>query len=460
MKRENLRHDMRIALVMHQQYGGGIARVVDGLVSGLLESGQVAELGLFTNSHMLANDPLYQKYADHPLVTIHEVVNARLMGAGPLEAQVETEVAPHRGLVWRACRALFHILPRVMRTAVVAASVRGARIAGRAEWPWYMFKMPAATIEQLDSYDVVHFVYPYFVRPFRLRSAMVGTFHDLHFVHFPDAYPRDMLRIAQRQTRQWLRRADRIVCSTDFIRAELEAYCPTAFEKIQVVRLAPYAANTPHGSRQALSRFAVADRYIIYPANRNAHKNIGSLLQAQEILKSRGEGVQLVITGGGTQLIADGSSEIHAEDEMARLREFVRGSSLVIGEDVLALGYVTDEEVDCLTRNAALVVSTSLYEAGCGPALDAWQAGVPVAFSRIPPFLEQMETLNVSAWVFDPLDPVDIANTIGEALRDSETSALMVKASKAAIASLTWGTVAQGYLSAYRCAIDARRDRS
>ena len=141
----------------------------------------------------------------------------------------------------------------------------------------------------------------------------------------------------------------------------------------------------------------------------------------------------------------------------AEIDKYLSSSSLVVGEDVLGLGFVTDEEVDSLTRSARLVVSTSLYEAGCGPALDAWQFGVPVAFSNIPPFAEQLEALGVEAWVFDPKDPRDIARVVSQALADQERSLAMAERSKQAIADHTWRQAGEGYLRIFEQALEHYR---
>jgi glycosyltransferase involved in cell wall biosynthesis len=127
------------------------------------------------------------------------------------------------------------------------------------------------------------------------------------------------------------------------------------------------------------------------------------------------------------------------------MNEIVRRYGLVRGEDYFPLGYVPNDKVDALTAGADVVVSASLYEAGCGPANDAWQAGAPVAFSNIPQFLEQLERFGVKAWVFDPHDPHDVADKIRSAVFETETTRQMVEQSLHAFESYTWDDVAREY---------------
>ena len=154
--------------------------------------------------------------------------------------------------------------------------------------------------------------------------------------------------------------------------------------------------------------------------------------------------MQLVITGQGTDVIGK-SHGLPADDPVHLIEEAIAEHDLVEGEDYVVLGYVSNQDVDALTTGADAMVSASLYEAGCGPAMDAWQAGVPVVFSNIPPFMEQLRAFEVEAWVFDPHDPSSVADSIHGAVFDRERALQMAANSKAAFADYTWTDVARGY---------------
>lgn len=138
------------------------------------------------------------------------------------------------------------------------------------------------------------------------------------------------------------------------------------------------------------------------------------------------------------------------------LGAIIKEKGLKLGEDVFLLGYVSDEEADTLMGHADMVVSASLYEAGSGPAVDAWHAGTPVAFSNLPPFMEQLEVLGTKAWVFDPNNPDDIANVLERALFETERTRTMVEESLAAIGRRRWADVAREYYEVFRQAIDRK----
>lgn len=113
------------------------------------------------------------------------------------------------------------------------------------------------------------------------------------------------------------------------------------------------------------------------------------------------------------------------------------------------LGYVSNEQIDALIQCARVVVSTSLYEAGNGPGLDAWGKGVPVAMSDIPSFTEHLEIQGVKAQVFDPRSPLDIANKIDEILLNPAQAQRDAKTSFEAISRWNWDVAAKKYLAVF-----------
>jgi alpha-1,3-rhamnosyl/mannosyltransferase len=325
---------------------------------------------------------------------------------------------------------------------------------------WYEFALTPELVAALGTYDTVYFPFPWYIEPASIASPVVATFHDLNHLYFPGNFGRRLRRRVDRQLRFWIERADVPVASTRFIERDLSAHYRGATGRCSVVYVAPYSfVPVAEPARlAALERFGLRDQeYLIYSANQSFHKNLLGLVRAADLVKRREGNLKypVVFTGFGTDGIGLGKWPSFAE-----LDRYLASSSLTLGDDVRGLGFVTDEEVDALTRSARLVVSTSLYEAGCGPALDAWQFGVPVAFSNIPPFVEQLDALGVEAWTFDPKDPEDIARVVGRALTERQDSLAMAARSREAIKGYTWKQAAEGYLKAFELAIEHYRANS
>ena len=82
---------------------------------------------------------------------------------------------------------------------------------------------------------------------------------------------------------------------------------------------------------------------------------------------------------------------------------------LVAGRDYLALGYVSDAELQCIYRLATVVAVPSLYEGFGLPGLEAMRAGCPIVYASIPPLEEQNQLLGGIIPMFDPEDPAALA---------------------------------------------------
>jgi hypothetical protein len=103
-----------------------------------------------------------------------------------------------------------------------------------------------------------------------------------------------------------------------------------------------------------------------------------------------------------------------------------------------------------LVENAFLNISTSLYEAGSGPALDAWNQQSPVIISDIPSHRDQLNFWKINCLLFDPLNAVDIADKISYAFfHQDELREMSVKASELLNAS-NWDETAAQYLTIFK----------
>lgn len=444
---------MRIAVVLHVATSGGISRFAYALIDGILSADPSAEVGFFADQTLVEIDHLERHFEGMP-------VNVIPIRDPAVAAQPRERVKPEgeKSVVWRVGRDVLKKWPALYRIATRGLTT--ARTAIRGEKHWSMFSMPQEIVKSLNAYDVVYLALPLWIDPFETSAAVVGTFHDLNYRRFPANFSTADYRKWDSDFDYWSHRADIAVTSTQFIKSELAEAFPDVAPKVRVVYLAPYSVReVSAGQRQStLAKFGLQDKpFVVYPANITPHKNLKTYVEAAGVLKTRwgADAPKFVITGIGTDKIGQESSS----DYVASIQQSMRDAGLVLGEDVLALGYVSDSEVDALTQSAALLVSCSLYEAGCGPALDAWKSCVPVAFSNIPPFLEQLDVLGVGALTFDPLDPTAIADCVERALSEPEGMQQMARKSQEAISKYTWEGVGREYLNAFQAAMTARRDR-
>lgn len=299
----------------------------------------------------------------------------------------------------------------------------------------------------VKGFDLVYFPWPFLMNCPRLDCPMVGTFHDFNFKYYfsgTDTFRLSQRELLNREIPVWLKHSTPIV-STHFMASELEKFYPSYTSKVKIVHLAPMSMVSPLNekeSRKIVSDLGIDGDYILYPTNMCSHKNIGPLLSAVKLLRGMGHNLSLIITGSKTEVITGHACEIGIE--IGTTETNVKG-----------LGYVTNLQMDSLIQCASAVVSSSLYEAGNGPGLDAWGRGVPVAMSNIPAFTEHIKVQDVRAEIFDPRSPRDIADKIHKILSNPEKAKADALHSREVLKKHTWLETARKYLDIFDNAISS-----
>jgi len=286
-----------------------------------------------------------------------------------------------------------------------------------------------------QAFDLAFFPWPYFLECPNLRCPMVGVFHDFNYKYTFGAptFTQQQFDALNLQIPSWLDRVTPVV-SSKFSASELGKFYPQFAHKVRIVHLAPFSigALSREHATAIVRDMGLSGRYLLYPTNLCSHKNVGSLLHAMYLVGEHVKDIRLLVTGPGTECLT-GQANRYGID---------RSSS---DKTIIGLGYVTNEQIDALIQCATAVVSTSLYEAGNGPGLEAWLRGVPVLMSNIPSFVEHLDVLGVKAKIFDPTSPSDIAEKIMQVLSDPATAQADADYSQAAIRKHSWDVVAANY---------------
>lgn len=344
-------------------------------------------------------------------------------------------------------------------TKLSSGSLFGSEIIPRAismaqtRWNKYIAWLPeiisgdvAGEIERrVRGFDLAFFPWPYMLRVPRLDCPIVGIFHDFNFKYYfsgGDTFSATQRKKLEYEMPRWLACATPVV-STHFMASELSYFYPAVSGKTKVVHLAPFGGATLIETSQAESivrSLGITLPYLLYPTHMCTHKNVGPLIAALALLRAQGRKILLVLTGAGTERVLGHASSIGVRLDDA-------------GGDVLGLGYVTNLQMDALLQRAAVVVSTSLYEAGNGPGLDAWGRGTPVAMSNIPAFIEHIDIQDLRAKVFDPRSPQDIACKIATILDDPLQAHKDAQHSLRALSNITWNQTAKEYLTVFHEAL-------
>jgi glycosyltransferase involved in cell wall biosynthesis len=173
-------------------------------------------------------------------------------------------------------------------------------------------------------------------------------------------------------------------------------------EKIHVLPFVPSALLSGEGLRpQALPQY-FDHPFIFYPAQFWLHKNHAQLLNAIQILEEKYE-IYCILVG-------DTQKSGFAAYQQAR-------AQLKHPKRIFCLGYVTDEEVIWLYKNARCMIMPTFFGPTNIPPLEALQYGCPTAVSGIYGMPEQ---LGDAALYFNPNNPEEIAHRIEQLWLDED----------------------------------------
>lgn len=302
-----------------------------------------------------------------------------------------------------------------------------------ADYPWYSFSEQLFFPRLLRKYkfDFVHF--PHFNVPFAYRKKIILTIHDLILLHFPTVRSSTLSPILY-----WLKflaykvvikaainRAEKIITVSDFTKKDISSvYKNIPEDKISVTYEACDKPVNKYFEKEkgALDFYGIIKPYIIYIGNVYPHKNPERLVLAfKEISES---GIGLVFVGG--------------EDYFyKRLKNFAAENG--VGNVVFA-GFVPDNEMNILLKNATAYIRPSLYEGFELPPLEAMAEGVPVLCSNHECALE---ILGDSALYFDGGNVKSISEAILKILNNKNLRQELIAKGYRQVKKYSWEEMAR-----------------
>ena len=304
-----------------------------------------------------------------------------------------------------------------------------------------------------QRYDVVYFPSAHMMSFPSLKVPIVSTMHDFNWKYFfgskifSDAFCDKM----EQEIPKWLSNSHVITLSHATLNEckKLFPHVNSYPEVIPVGALTVYSDMTKESASQILKEKDIEFPYILYPANLFPHKNHLNLYTAFSILKRNPvyKDYKLLLTGAETDQIGFGKAEYRGILKVSSPAEDS------CNYDVIGLGYTSNEFMDALIIGANLLISSSIYEEMCLPAMDAWMFGTPTVLSDIPPFREHEQILGIRSAYFDPMNPNDIANALHYCLSNIEELSLNAIVSKEKMKQYTWENVCRSYMNVFQKAI-------
>jgi glycosyltransferase involved in cell wall biosynthesis len=233
-------------------------------------------------------------------------------------------------------------------------------------------------------------------------------------------------------TRLGLKCADRVIVPSGWVREALVRRYRFARERIDVVPLAPAAAEAPVTDPARLAdvrrRYALPDRFLLSVGTLEPGKNRDVLLAAIRQLEPHRIALPLLVAGQRGWLAGGANG----------------------GDRVRLLGYVPDADLAALYSLAAVFVFPSWLEGFGLPPLEALACGTPVVASNRP---AMPEVLGDAALYADPRRPDEWADAIARLASDASLREEMIDRGSARARLYSWERTARETLAAYAAAL-------
>jgi glycosyltransferase involved in cell wall biosynthesis len=266
-------------------------------------------------------------------------------------------------------------------------------------------------------------------------AASVVTVHTIHHYVVPKMIARSSLAYRRALMPRTLRRAERIITISDFVRHSVHRLLGIPCDRMVTVY---HGVQDSSGNGHLPHDPQLPSKYILFVSALWPYKNAVRLVEAFALLKREQIEHKLVMVGGGWE-------SCRREVESVAREKGVR-------EEIILTGRVPD--VWNYYRHADVFVYPSLHEEFGMPVLEAMLAGVPVVTSNrgsLP------EIAGGAAVITDVEHPSEIAGALKRVLSDRALRTELVARGRTRAANFTWEKTARQTVQAYGDAHERRK---
>lgn len=306
--------------------------------------------------------------------------------------------------------------------------VRGLNFA------WNRLGSPALDRLVGASLDLIHSPHPLII-PGK-RAKHIVSVHDLFFLKHPELTSAEIRRDYVPLVKEHVRRADGVICPSEYTASEVRLLLGVPPEKIAAVPngLDPEYRKQmdPREVEEILRAKRLPRGAIVYVGSDDRRKNLVTLAMAYMGLRTRRVQIPpLVLVGPGSHWGQGG---------------------MIAGPQIVATGYLETRELHALLLASAALVLPSLEEGFGLPVAEAMAVGLPVVCSQ-GSALE--ETAGGAAILVNPLDAGSIARGIEQVLEDRTTTDALRARGLVRSQAFDWDKSALAIIAFYRKVLGA-----
>ena len=291
--------------------------------------------------------------------------------------------------------------------------------------------------------DIMHFTH--FSHPVLYAKKFVVTIHDLIKNQFYDKGASTRSRVGysikhkgyELVMNRAVKRAAVIITPTNFVKDELQKMYRLQDSRIVSIYEGAdqkFTSEKPDEtiSNEVVERYGLRKPYLLYVGNVYPYKNVSILLNVIEWLGNKKTDVMLGIVCARSVFYDRLKSEIKQKQ---------------LSDSVKMLGFVPDDELAILYKNAIAYITATLSEGFGITGIEAMSAGCPVLASDktcLP------EVYGDAARYFNPLEVGEISTAVLEILNDDELRNNLIRKGIKQASGYSWGKMAREINSVYR----------
>jgi len=264
--------------------------------------------------------------------------------------------------------------------------------------PFFIFR------EKINLMFFLHFNVPVFS-----RTKFVVTIHDLILITHPskrattlNGFFYRIKNLAYRFViRHAVQRSEKVIAVSEFTKKDILENFRTNEDKIKVIYEGVFDKKSAQNNldNSSFLRYNITQPYLLYVGNAFPHKNLEALIQVFKKISKTRDDLSLVFVG--------------KEDFFYKRLKSEAGDT----PKIKFLGFVPDDDLVHVYKNASIYVFPSKYEGFGIPPLEAMREGCPVASSNASCM---PEVLGSAASYFDPNNLDEMQKTI-EGLIDNQS---------------------------------------